>query len=224
MYYSIIIPIYNELEKLNFLIKGLKIYSEQGHEIIIINDGSNDGSLTFLKKISFLTLINHKKNLGKGAAIKSGLIKSKNNKIIIFDGDLELRTKEISRLMILNRKNKVFSAVGFRNTISNNSISKYDLGNTLFTKLFNLLNLSHHKDVLCCAKSFYKEDIQIFSLRSKGFDIDIELMYLITFKQKERILPHISLSYDRRNYIEGKKLKILDAWIIIKRLIMISIK
>ena len=224
MYYSIIIPVYNELEKLDFLVKGLKIYSDQGHEILIINDGSNDGSLNFLEKISFVTLISHKINQGKGIAIKNGLINSKNNKTIIFDGDLELKTKEIYKLMILDKKNKVFSAVGFRNSISNVLISKYDLGNVLFTKLFNLLNLSHHKDVLCCAKSFYKKDIQIFDLKSKSFDIDIELMYLITLNQKSRLLPHISLSYNRRGYIEGKKLKFLDAWIIFRRLIKVSIK
>ena len=77
MYYSIIIPIYNEIRTLEYLLLKLKIFYKLGHEVIIIDDGSTDGSLEILEKIHFITLIKFKRNKGKGLAIKRGLEYSK---------------------------------------------------------------------------------------------------------------------------------------------------
>ena len=89
--YSIIIPVFNEKLKIDILLKNLEDYSCYGHEIlVVINDGSTDGSKDILLGCSFIKLITYEKNKGKGNAIIKGLQAAKNEKIVIFDGDLEI--------------------------------------------------------------------------------------------------------------------------------------
>ena len=82
--YSIIIPVYNEIYSINALLKSLKCYFKKGHEIILIDDGSTDGSKNILTKNKIIKLISIKNNKGKGYAIKEGLKIARNNKIIIY--------------------------------------------------------------------------------------------------------------------------------------------
>ena len=224
MYYSIIIPVYNELPTLKKLLSGLKRFYDQNNEIIIIDDGSNDGSKAILSKCPFIVLINFKKNKGKGTAIIQGIKKSKYNKIIIYDGDLELKLTDISKLMILNKKKGLNNVIGYRFKNLSKVRSSLDWGNFMFTVFFNLLYRSCHKDILCCAKSFYKKGIFVKHLKSKGFDIDVELASIITTSHWSRRVNQVQLNYTRRTVAEGKKLKVLDGWIILKRIIITLIK
>ena len=135
MSYSIIIPIYNEFRTLKKLLKELKHYHILGHEIIIVDDGSNDRSVHLLKN-SFINLIRLKKNSGKGIAIRKGLIYSKNDKVIIYDGDLELETKDISKFFYLDREKRKFSIMGYRFKNLNPTKSSDEWGNFIFTVFF----------------------------------------------------------------------------------------
>ena len=83
-YYSILIPIFNELSSIRILLESLKIYFDQGHEIILIDDGSKDGTTEILKGANFIKLIILNQNKGKGNAIREGLKHITNNKILIF--------------------------------------------------------------------------------------------------------------------------------------------
>lgn len=221
MPYSIIIPVYNEISKLRILLNELEEYSNNGHQILIINDGSNDGSINILKKNLFIDLINLKKNYGKGVALKVGLFKSKNKKIIIFDGDLELETKNIYKLMKLDKTVGIHSQMGNRFLSLNPIKSSYDWGNFIFTVYFNFFNSTNHKDILCCAKSFYKSDVQLKYLKSTGFDIDLELSSYLSINSRGKRIDQVSLNYKRRSKNDGKKLRISDGWHILKRLLVI---
>ncbi len=98
------IPCYNEEETLGLALAELPTQID-GIDIIerlIINDGSTDNSSEILKKASFINTINLNKNYGKGIAIRYGLLKSKNDKVVIFDGDIELREEDILKLMCLS--------------------------------------------------------------------------------------------------------------------------
>ena len=100
---SIIIPVYNEIANISKLLNDLKYFAVHKHnEIIIIDDGSNDGTELALKKCSFINLLVLDTNNGKGVAIKAGLNQAQNNKIILFDGDLELSTNGIKRISEIN--------------------------------------------------------------------------------------------------------------------------
>ena len=112
--YSILIPVHNEKSYLPSLLDSLKDYSEKGHEVIIIDDGSNDGSAGILKNCKIIKIISLVQNKGKGYAIKEGLKIATNNRIIIYDGDMELRSSEISKLMILDKDKNINFVMGYR--------------------------------------------------------------------------------------------------------------
>ena len=219
MPYSIIIPIYNEEKTLDRLLLSLKKYSLSRNEILIINDGSIDETNKILKRYNFINVLNLKKNYGKGNAVKIGLQNSIYNKTIVYDGDLELHTDGITKLMKLDRDKGITSLNGTRFNSLSPFKSKFEWGNFMFTSFFNLLFQSCHKDVLCCAKAFYKNDLPIKKLNSKGFDIDVEILTFLTKNSRRVKIPQILLKYRRRSFKEGKKLKISDGWNILMRVI-----
>ena len=217
MKYSIIIPVYNEISFLPDLLDGLYSYSKSNNEIIIIDDGSNDGSIAILNECNFIKLIAFNENRGKGNAIKLGLLEAKNDLIIIFDGDLEIAPSELGKLMILDKNNGINSAMGYRFKHLNPIKSGVDWGNFIFTTFFNILLNTNHKDVLCCAKAFYKHDFDIRTLQSKNFSIDIELAFILSLSNKN--IKQVKMDYSRRGKSEGKKLEISNGWDILLRII-----
>lgn len=219
--YSILIPIHNEVNSIPFLLDALQNYSNKGHEIIIIDDGSNDGSTDILNNYENINLICLYKNRGKGYAIRTGLKNVKNDRVIIFDGDTEIPSYEIEKLMVLDKEKNVNFVMGYRSKNINSFKSKFDFGNLIFTMFFNILFNSNYKDVLCCAKSFYIDDINNYPLKSNEFDIDVELSAILTIKNRLKKTPQILLDYKRRNKTQGKKLKISDGWTILLRIIKI---
>ena len=155
-----------------------------------------------------------------GFSLKKGLQFAQHSKIIIFDGDLELETSDISKLMFLDKSKNINAILGHRFSVLNPFKSSFDYGNFIFTTFFNLLYNECFKDVLCCAKSFYKEDIKIKNLVSDGFDFDVELLsYLVKNKNDSRI-GQVPIRYKRRGTNDGKKLQISDGWVVLKRIIL----
>ena len=217
--YSIIIPIHNEVNHIPLLLEYLKTYKSVGHEVIIIDDGSTDGSLNILEDCKHIKLIKITKNKGKGYAVKEALKRVKYKRVIIFDGDLEIHPSEISKLMILNEHKGIKCALGYRFETLNPLSSNYQWGNFMFTSFFNILFNINYKDVLCCAKSFYIDEIRVDSLKSIGFDIDIELLLMLAFNSKNSKIHQSLVYYNRRTELEGKKLKISDGWLILHRII-----
>ena len=217
--YSIIIPIHNEKRYIPTLLKELKFYLDKGHQVIIIDDGSNDGSTNILKGYNDIKLILFTDNKGKGHALRSGIKEAVNDRIVIYDGDMELNPSDILKLMILDKSSGIKSVMGYRFKVFNPFKSSFDWGNFMFTSFFNILFKSSHKDILCCAKAFYAQDIKNYSIKSKGFDIDVELSSILTIMNKKGLIPQVAINYSRRNFQEGKKLKVFDGWKILWRMI-----
>ena len=217
--YSILIPIHNEVNSIPILLDALKYYSNEGHEIIIIDDGSNDGSSDILENSKIINLVSLDRNEGKGYAIRQGLKKVMNDKVLIFDGDMEIDPSGISKLMILDTKNNINCVMGYRFKSLSPLKSNFDWGNFMFTSFFNIIFNKNHKDVLCCAKAFYLDMIKSHNLRSNGFDIDVELTSLISIIFNLKPIPQIAINYNRRTIQEGKKLKVSDGWSILSRII-----
>ena len=217
-YYSIIIPIYNEEVHIPNLLKYIEKYRDHGHEIIIIDDGSTDKSFKILSNCHFVKLIRFKNNFGKGKALKTGIANAKFDKLVIYDGDLELHPNQIKELMILDKNKEINCVLASRGANISPLNSIWDLGNFLITKLFNLKNKTNLEDALCCAKSFYKSDINIDNLRSLKFDIDVEISSMLVKNFKN--LHKTNLKYNRRSLNDGKKLNFLDSIPIIKRILL----
>tara|TARA_B100002052_G_scaffold176004_1_gene160143 strand:+ start:1690 stop:2346 length:657 start_codon:yes stop_codon:yes gene_type:complete len=212
--YSIIIPIYNERTSIPSLLDKLYPYAKNNQEIIIIDDGSTDGTNVILNKCDFIISIKNDINTGKGSAIRKGLQIASNDKIILFDGDMELDPDTINLFMILN--NKIRNVSGIRYDRFHPYRSVWDFGNYFFSHLFNTKHETKIYDVLCCAKAFYKSDIDISRLKSNRFDIDIELLTALI--KNNSIIYTILLPYQRRKKIYGKKINLWDGWDIIKRI------
>jgi len=212
--YSIIIPIYNEDHSIQALLQSLKNYAVSGHEVIIVNDGSTDNSKNLLSKCDFIKIINLPINVGKGNALKQGLKSATNEKIIIFDGDMEISTSTLSDLMILDRSKNIHCVFGSRKKYISTFKSFWDLGNVILTTLFNFFHGVKLEDALCCVKAFCKSDLNISALKSSKFDIDVEIARQIVSLSTP--IKTISVDYKRRSIKEGKKLKFFDAWLILK--------
>ena len=182
--YSILIPIHNEVNHVTKLLKTINNYIIDGHQIIIVDDGSDDGSTIILNNFEKIDLICLRKNKGKGYAIREGLKIATNNRIIIYDGDMELKSSDISKLMILDKDKNINFVMGYRFKSLSPLKSDFDWGNFMFTSFFNILFTSNHKDILCCAKAFYANELNNYKIISDGFAIDVELASLLTILNK----------------------------------------
>ena len=215
--YSIIVPLYNEIQNISTLLSELYKFRLAGHQILIIDDGSRDGSSEVLSKCDFIKLISFKDNCGKGIAIREGLKNVDNNKIIIFDSDLEIPPAEIQKLMILDPTNNIRCVLANRFN-SKKVISIWDIGNNLLTKIFNLIHFSNVRDALCCVKSFLKSDLNNLVLRSAKFDIDVEILSILIKKNTK--VKNVNIKYHRRTKVQGKKLRLRDSFRIIYRILI----
>ena len=166
MTYSIIITIYNEKKILPDLIKKLKKL-EDTIQIIIVDDGSDDGSENIINNSLPFTIVKNKINKGKGASIIKALNYIKNKNTILIDGDLEIDVEDIPSYISLfeNSTADVISGVRWgKNNKNNFYINR--LGNFLINGLFNALFFSNVKDVLCCLKILNSNPSGIFQNRA----------------------------------------------------------
>ena len=214
MSYSIIIPIYNEIFTLPRLIKNLQKLNND-IQIIIVDDGSDDGSDDILKKhAKRFDIIQNKTNLGKGSSIVLGLKFAKNQNIILIDGDLEIEIDCIPNLIVEYEENNYTTLIGYRwddRDGINFELNRF--GNYIINSLFNLLYFSSIKDVLCCVRIIKSDIIRSLNINSKRFSIEVETLAKLILN-KEKIIQS-KVYYNRRTMQQGKKLKMSDGWRII---------
>lgn len=213
---SIIIPVYNERHTLEKILKKVEqVDLKFKKEIIIIDDGSDDGTREILKKLddNKCRIFYQEKNRGKGAAIKAGFQKGTGDIFIIQDADLEYDPAEYPRLIkpILEGQADVVYGSRFVGSQPKRVLFFWHwLGNrflTLFSNLFTNLNLT---DMETCYKVFRRAVVDSIKtkLRSERFGIEPELTARVA-KGGWRIYE-IGISYQGRTYTEGKKIKWKD--------------
>ena len=157
MNYTVIIPIYNEINTLKQLLKKLS-YFTTNLEIIIVDDGSYDGTDKLLKNQTRFKIIENKKNRGKGYSIRKGIKSASYENIILIDGDLEIDIEQIPFLIKRYEVLKQTVLVGIRwPNIKKKELSNLnDLGNYLFNFIFNIIYDTNFNDILCCVKIIKK--------------------------------------------------------------------
>jgi|TARA_B110000495_G_C22989636_1_gene582590 dolichol-phosphate mannosyltransferase len=221
MSYSLVIPVYNEGRLLNNLLENLKALDQQ-IEIIIVDDGSNDETQKILSKIKDHTIVTNTHNNGKGSAIKNGVKVAKNENIILFDGDLEIKIESISELIQKYEKDAFSPITGIRwGKNENLNFELNRLGNYFINNFFNIIYQSDFNDVLCCVKIINKNLFNSLNLLSNGFDIEVEIMAKLI--NKNVMIREAPVNYNRRTVEEGKKLKISDSLKILKKIILVKI-
>ena len=213
---TIIIPVYNEKNFINKIIKKINenFYFEK--QIIIIDDFSSDGTRELIKKIKNIDKkIYHKKNMGKGAAIRSAIPYIKGNIVAIQDADLEYNPKDLNKLVKIMVSNNLRIIYGSRvlNKKRYNSdlfISNFRIfGNHILTIISNLLNNQKLTDAHTCYKVFRSEIFFKLNLKESDFAFCPEVTTKISLLNEEII--EVPISYKGRTLEEGKKIHFYDA-------------
>ena len=211
MLVSIIIPCFNEKNYIEEIVKKVLEQNNISKEIIIVDDGSTDGTTEILKK-KIKTKVNKiiflEKNLGKGNAIKEA-IKFVNGEIILIqDADLEYNPKDYNKMISPFISNDADVVYGSR-FISNDSRRVIYFANTVANKILTfflncLLNLNF-TDVETGYKAFKTELVKKIYLNEKGFGFEIEIT--IKLSKIKAIFYEVGISYSGRSITEGKKIR-----------------
>ncbi len=204
---SIIIPVYNEESYVSEILTKVKAVKlpQTSKQIIVVNDGSTDKTLTKLKKITGITLIDLPKNQGKGAAIHAGLKKATGNYVLIQDADLEYDPQDISSLLkpVLEKKAQVVYGSRFLGP-HKNMLFWHFIGNKFLSLMTNLLFNTTLSDMEVCYKLMPTKLIKSFNLKQKRFGFEPEVTAKI-LKTNTRIYE-VPISYAGREFHEGKKI------------------
>jgi glycosyltransferase involved in cell wall biosynthesis len=206
---SIIIPVFNEQDTIEEIIRRVQSAElELDKEIIIVDDFSQDGTLKILKDLDheYVRVYFHSSNLGKGAALQTGIAEARGDVVLIQDADLEYDPREYSRLLepILDGRADAVYGSRFLGGPHRVLLFWHYLGNKVLTTFTNILCNLNLTDMETCYKVIKKEILDKMKLKSKRFGIEPEITVKLS-KLKCRIYE-VPISYSGRDYSEGKKI------------------
>jgi len=206
---SVIIPVYNEAKTIRQILEKINCVNID-KEIIVVDDGSGDGTEKILRDIKYnnLKIIHHSSNRGKGAAFLTGLSHAQGEFIIIQDADLEYDPNDYLKLMEAIKENNADIVLGARFKKGYHGLFIHRLGNRFLTVLLNLLFDLKLNDCFTCYKLFRRDTINFLNLKEQSFTIETEIVAKAA-KKGLRIIE-VPISYHPRLYSEGKKIRCKD--------------
>tara|TARA_B100000945_G_scaffold319921_1_gene328449 strand:- start:1602 stop:2300 length:699 start_codon:yes stop_codon:yes gene_type:complete len=216
---TILIPCFNEERYIENVIDSVNKYCSFEKQIIVIDDASSDGTHEKLQNLKKQNKINeiftHKNNLGKGAAIRSGIKLVKSGIIIIQDADLEYSPKDYNKLIgpiISGKADVVYGSrfLGGGEDAHRVLYFKHRLANSFLTFLSNLLTDINLTDMETGYKAFKYESVKDIELIENRFGFEPEITAKMA-KKKLRFYE-VGISYYGRTYEEGKKIGLKDAF------------
>jgi glycosyltransferase involved in cell wall biosynthesis len=221
---SVIIPCYNEISTIEQVVQTVtRVIGDEG-EIIIIDDFSTDGTRELLKqKIDgqLAHVIYQDKNMGKGAALRSGFAAATKDIVIVQDADLEYDPEEFHTVIepILDGHADVVYGSRFKGNRPHRVLYFWHrIGNGLLTLLSNMFTNLNLTDMETCYKAFRREVIQSMEIEENRFGFEPEITAKIA-RGNYRIYE-VGIGYFGRTYIEGKKISWKDGiwaiWCILK--------
>lgn len=212
---SIIIPVYNEVKTIQEIIQRVQA-TGLADEILAIDDGSTDGSrdvLGNLSKEGKVRVIYHDHNQGKGKAVRTGIQNASGDLMLIQDADLEYDPREYPTLLKPIQEGIAdvvygsrFLGAGRRPVLFWNMVA-----NKILTLATNILYNNILTDMETGYKLFRREVVQDLPLRAHGFEFEPEFTAKI-LKRKAR-LYEVPITFNPRDYSEGKKIKMKDAFL-----------
>jgi len=219
---SIIIPVYNEKKYILEVLKRVEELTLDNlkKEIVIVDDGSTDGTKELLKPLAHkYKIIFHEQNQGKGAALKTGFKNSQGDIIAIQDADLEYHPSDLAKLVQPIVTGQTLVVFGSR-MLGNNPIGhwRYYFGNRAISWLTNFLYKAKLTDVETCYKVFHRQVLDNIKIEHNCFGEEVEFTTKL-LKNKISILE-LPISYSPRKFDEGKKISWRDGvkalWLLIK--------
>lgn len=217
---SIVVPLYNEINTIESILKTLKdLPLPKGFrkEIIVVNDNSNDGSEKVIRKFNKLRnfkIINNSKNLGKTGTVKRGISKTTGDFVVVQDADNEYEPLDLIHMVQVFIEDKTVDAV-YGNRFNRRNVNKgvNHLGNRFLTAISNFFTVPqgvYVKDMEVCYKMVKGDLFRTIAktLESKRFGLEPETTAKLT--KAKAVVKNIDIHYFPRGNNEGKKLKALE--------------
>ena len=207
---SIVIPCFNEKATILELIDAVRSAPIQDQQIIVVDDGSTDGTREILKGIEDdgdIDIIYHKTNKGKGAALSTGFAAATGDICIVQDADLEYDPQEFPLVIqpIVDGKADVVFGSRFQSGRPHRVVYFWHrIGNGVLTLLSNIFTDLNLTDMETCYKAFKREVIQSIAIEEKRFGFEPEVTAKIS--KKNLRIYEVGISYYGRTYSEGKKI------------------
>lgn len=211
---TIIMPVFNEAHTIEEIVRRVKTQNVAG-EILIVDDGSTDGTrkiLESMNEVGEARVIFHDRNLGKGAAVRTGINNASGDVILIQDADLEYDPRDYATLLkpIEEGLADVVYGSRFLGAPRRPVMFWHMVANKLLTFLTNVLYNTILTDMETGYKVFKKGAIEGINLRANRFDFEPEFTAKI-LKRKVRLFE-VPIVFNPRDYVEGKKIGIKDAF------------
>jgi glycosyltransferase involved in cell wall biosynthesis len=219
---TVIIPAYNEINTIEEILRRVQ-KMEIANEILVVDDGSIDGTRALLQKIdgkNNIRVILHENNQGKGAAVVTGIKNATGEVVIIQDADLEYDPRDYPALLEPIQEDIADVVYGSRFLGGPRRPTMYwhMVANKILTLLTNVLYDNILTDMETGYKVFKREILLGIPIHAKRFNFEPEFTAKI-LKRKVRIYE-VPIRFTPRDYHEGKKIKLIDAfeavWTLIK--------
>ncbi len=223
---SVVIPVYNEEKNIGEIIKRVQA-AKLAKEIVIVDDASKDRTREILQKLDGkknVRVLLHDRNQGKGAAVATGLKAAKGDVLLIQDADLEYDPRDYPALLQPINEGLADVVYGSRFLGSSHRVTMFWhlVANQLLTLMTNILYNTILTDMETGYKVFRREVIEGMKIRAKRFDFEPEFTAKV-LKRKYRIFE-VPISFNPRDYSEGKKIGLKDAfsavWTLIRYRVM----
>lgn len=222
---SVIIPVFNEKNTIRELVQRVENvqFGESKKELVIIDDGSTDGTRAILEKefASRHHVILHDKNRGKGAAIRTGINAARGNFFVIQDADLEYNPQDLISLLnvlLVNHYDVVYGSRVLGKKRKAYSSFLFHLGGEFITWWTNLLYGTRLTDEATCYKMFTRQVLNSIHLTCNGFEFCPEFTGKVL--NAGYSIHEVPISYAPRSKKQGKKIKIQDGilaiWMLLK--------
>ncbi len=211
---SVVIPVYNEEHNIREILRRVQA-TKLAKEIVVVDDGSQDGTREILKTLDgkgIIRVILHERNKGKGAAVVTGLNAAKGDVLLIQDADLEYDPRDYPALLQPIREGVADVVYGSRFLGSPHRVTMFWhlVANKLLTLMTNILYNTILTDMETGYKVFRRKVIEDMNLRAKRFDFEPEFTAK-ALKRNYRIFE-VPISFNPRDYSQGKKIKLRDAF------------
>ncbi len=204
---TVVMPVYNERETVKEIVERVLKVPEV-YELVVVDDCSTDGTYEVLKRIPGIKLVRHERNMGKGAAIRTGIRYATGDYMVVQDADLEYNPEEYGKLLSPILRGEAVVVYGSRFLGGGEFLRASYIANKILTFVTNLLFNGKLTDMETCYKCLPVSLLKKLRLKANRFEFEPEVtakLLRLGYKIKE-----VPISYKGRSVAKGKKIRWKD--------------